>query len=187
MKLTLKYYYLYVYKTMKLWWKWLWKDREEPRYVLKNDGPSNNTYRKWVDWKNREYIDSRNAVMDKEILEGIAEIHKDVMTEIEYKRDNGDYWNTAEKTMEDGYGDCEDQAILIYSRVLKRYGIRNNCFICLVPGHAFCVVRYKGEYMMYDNGNYTMRPEKMRKVLPYYDTEPMYMFTIDSINYVETE
>lgn len=186
-KLTLKYYYLYVYKALKLRWKWLWKDVEEPEYVLKNEHPNNNTYRKWQDWVRREDIDTRNSSMDARMLESIGDIHKDVMTTIEYERDIGDYWNSSSETVEDGYGDCEDMATLIYARVLKRHGIKNNCFVCIVPGHAFCVVRYQGEYWMFDNGNYIMRPEKMHKVLPYHGVEPMYMFTIDDFYTVETK
>lgn len=188
-KLTLKYYYLYVYKTMKLWWKWLWKDPLEPRYdLIQMWNLGTNTWNKYVDWKGRESNSSAITVNDVDMrdIERITKHeHRDVMTSIRYKSDNGDYWKSSHETMNDGFGDCEDQAILTYKRIINRYGFRNNCFICLIPGHAFCVVKQGKNFWMFDNGNKTMRPEKMHEVLPYYKIKPGVMFNLDGFYRVE--
>lgn len=78
----------------------------------------------------------------------IRKINNKVNREIEYRKDRddgyGDNWKLPEQTLEDGYGDCEDFAILkAYLLInegirVERIGIAR----CDSPwgGHAVCIV-----------------------------------------------
>lgn len=62
-----------------------------------------------------------------------------VCRNIDYRRDVGEFWLTPSETLE-GYGDCEDSAILLTS--LIRVGGAPNCYVALGDldsyGHAWC-------------------------------------------------
>jgi predicted transglutaminase-like cysteine proteinase len=153
-------------------------------YTKHNMNPVGSIYDKWVVWRLKEDFDDTTNENYK--LKDLKKIHREVMTSIEYKHDGpNDTWKPSKQTIEDGFGDCEDMAIVLF-RKFSEYGIGNKCFICGVPGHAFLVMKHDSDYIMYDNGSYTMKPEKMSKVLPYYDVEPKNMFNLRNIFKVDT-
>ena len=185
-KLRLKYWFLYFWKDMKLFWKKISKGKDiKPHleYVILSYGGNNARFQRWLDWKSKEeyeyYTPLPNTNVDLRIIEHIGKHeHKDVMTSISYKRDIEDEWAPSHLTEINGFGDCEDQAILLYRKIVTNHSITDNCFICIVPGHAFLVVKDNdGRYWMFDNGHYVMKPRMMHEVLPYYGDEPAYMFT----------
>ena len=63
-----------------------------------------------------------------------------------------DYWKKASETLEDGYGDCEDQAILVAAMVLNYWLIKYNTtyaiWVVLITGpaaaHAFTIIPIQG-------------------------------------------
>ena len=69
-----------------------------------------------------------------------------VCRNVDYRRDIGEFWQTPSETLE-GYGDCEDCAILLTS--LIRAGGAPNCYVALGSlgelGHAWCL--YNGQIL----------------------------------------
>lgn len=75
----------------------------------------------------------------------------DVRRRVRYRKENGDEWQTPEKTLKTGRGDCEDFAILVWSLCRKA---RIKCspwvFYCPTAGHAVAV----GDGWYASNGRY---------------------------------
>jgi len=72
----------------------------------------------------------------------IAESYEWIRGHIAYEEDeDGDYWQTAQETIERGTGDCEDQAILMASIVGALGG---NARLNIIEGHAFSTVLIAG-------------------------------------------
>jgi hypothetical protein len=91
---------------------------------------------------------------------------------IEYVLDVGDHWQSAEETLLQGYGDCEDQAILLASIVTALGGTAR---VNIMEQHAFPTV-YVGD----DNGTL----EGVRACLSsYYDADVEVCFLEDGYGY----
>lgn len=67
--------------------------------------------------------------------------------------DNG--WSTAEETLFNGYGDCEDFAFLSEKilKILGYYPVTLGLLLRRGGGHAICIFPYNGKWSFFDNNH----------------------------------
>ena len=137
----------------------------------------------------RSVYDDINALVDFETVDPVVETiinehpgeysiiqvlaaYEWVEGNIEYVLDVGDYWQSAEETLLRGYGDCEDQAILLASIVTALGGTAR---VNIMEQHAFATVYVGG-----DNGTL----EGVRASLSsFYEAEAEVCFLEDGYGY----
>lgn len=69
-------------------------------------------------------------------------VYIQIESSIDYVKESGDYWKTADETLFDGYGDCEDKAILMYVTLI-RWGVDSSLmYLALIPdeGDYHCII-----------------------------------------------
>ena len=114
------------------------------------------------------------------------EINWWVNKNIEYVKDSEqynveDYWPISLEILNTGWGDCDGQAALKFS-MLIRAGFPDDLIgLIYVDGHMFaCVYEDIGadDFYILDNGNMTYLMSKASKVLPYYNKSPIFGFNL---------
>jgi predicted transglutaminase-like cysteine proteinase len=65
---------------------------------------------------------------------------------IEKKNDIEDFWNPPQKTVEDGFGDCEDFCILYIAMLKKYFNTESKLVLVEVNGVDHALVKVDGEY-----------------------------------------
>ena len=138
-------------------------------WVLAPSSPINFT----VYDNSRQYYNRVNGLVDFSVTAPIAQEVEDrfpgaysviqvvdcyewVRRNIEYLADGEDYWQSANETLSNRTGDCEDQAILLASLIGE---IGGNAKVNIIEGHAFPTVFV---------GNASMLPSVRASIASYY-------------------
>ena len=87
---------------------------------------------------------------------------------IQYKKDSYDYWKLPQETLDDGNGDCEDQALLLMGIMKYQKDYNSELVIIQVDSStSHAIVRYKDKY--YDCTNGESYGDKSFKIVGKYD------------------
>lgn len=95
--------------------------------------------------------------LEKQLSE-LQKIRSWVINNIAYKKDivnheKKEYWATTYEILRRGTGDCEDQAFVMYRKMIEAGFPRNKIGIVCVKGHAFACYHYcSDDFYILDNG-----------------------------------
>uniref|UniRef100_A0A6M3KBA5 Putative peptidase n=1 Tax=viral metagenome TaxID=1070528 RepID=A0A6M3KBA5_9ZZZZ len=153
----------------------------------------------WMKWKMKELMEcgkpeslsnTRTVVLQKYHYEYAAKVHREIIKEIKYVKDEAeDNWKTSCQTWSDKFGDCEDQAILIWRKLIK-YGFpQERTYIVIIEGHAFAAFEPDNndkDFYILDNGSISLIMTLASEILPYLHKTPLYGFNYNSFWTINT-
>ena len=177
----IKFYFKYIKSSIK-WFFYNLKNNNKGNYTkLKYNGYNFNKIKDWV--AREEYKPCFTAIHDPKLKEA-RKIHHWVLKNIKYVSDEDnyetrDYWANTKEILERGSGDCEDQAFVIYKKLIALGYPEKDLGIILVKGHAFACIYYcPCDFYVLDNGHFTMNIVKASDLFPYKGIEPIAGFNL---------
>lgn len=165
----IEFYLKYFWSSIK-WFFYRLKNKNKGNYTkLKYDGYHSEKIKDWVNREEHEpcFI----GIKDSELKEA-KKIHHWVLRNIKYVSDEKNYdkkehWATTKEILEKGSGDCEDQAFVIYKKLMAAGYPEKDLGIILVEGHAFACIYYcPCDFYVLDNGHFTMNIVKASELFP---------------------
>jgi hypothetical protein len=114
---------------------------------------------RWSSWVEREDFTSEEvraqSTLEEEVttLRVVASLHQ-----YPYKYDTVDYWKASWETERDGYGDCEDIAILAYVLLLKNGVNPDHMYLALIGQDEVnhCILIVNGVHYFAPDCGYTI-------------------------------
>jgi len=97
----------------------------------------------------------------KDKVEVVKSVHKWVLKNIKYKKEEKDYWNASHETLQTEGNDCEDQGLLIYAILFKLGFSNEEVGVCVISGHTFAIYMFSNDdFLILDNGFQSYSPIK---------------------------
>lgn len=177
----IKFYIRYIISSIK-WFFYNLKNKNDGNYTkLKYNGYGFSKIKNWV--ARERYEPCHTSIHDPKLKEA-KKIHHWVLRNIKYIGDEKNYndidhWATTKEILERGSGDCEDQAFVIYKKLMAAGYPEKDIGIILIEGHAFACIYYcPYDFYVLDNGYMTMNIVKASKLFPYKKLEPIAGFNL---------
>jgi hypothetical protein len=155
---------------------WFFEKKNNSRWGMKECRQYTYWEKKRAEWLTCEYFRPPKRCFYNNSFKDLCNCHSIMLNAIEYKRENlKDDWKPSDRTLKDGFGDCEDQAIYLL-RLLACHGFNpNDSYILITEGHASVAYWHESnDFWLLDNGHLSWIIVKASEFFPRDNIVPLF-------------